>query len=413
MKIFYTPKVSFLPVIASLITLSQIVPVPAFADDLTNTCGSNPGSGPTTQLTQYCQAASTGQQGATAHDMAGHLWSAVSVVCLQSCLSPAAAGGNMCNLASTGAGVLTGQAAQQLSTSFQAINPADSASTAASGATSGAASTASAACGQTGAEADAGISGTPCPPKNNTSACQTAAQSAAQAVEHYSQQQSNSADAAKNLQYAQSLASIAGVAAGTSGNTASGAGDAGSPFASNGVCGAAKSNGNVTSYTQCATAADSSLPSVVTTPAFANAFQNASGQPLSQFLAQSASPAQSIASAAAGGVGKAAAFQAGTAIAEVQTEALKNNSASNYAVYAAAGSGKKRTADSAEPNISDMMANLLGQMNGNKDGQSLDGTSSLNFAKAYRSPATVAENRALSIFDRVSYRYSLVTTRMR
>ena len=63
--------------------------------------------------------------------------------------------------------------------------------------------------------------------------------------------------------------------------------------------------------------------------------------------------------------------------------------------------------------VGQMMAGLMDQMNPNKKkDEKTTGVSAVIFANQTRSPAAVVEDKTLSIFDRVTYRYYYVGRRI-
>jgi hypothetical protein len=85
-----------------------------------------------------------------------------------------------------------------------------------------------------------------------------------------------------------------------------------------------------------------------------------------------------------------------------------------YGAYAGGGSGRRRGDGNSGPDMNQMMQGLLAQF-GPKDSAKEAKTQAqqLKFGKnGERYPANVAEDRRISLFDRITHRYHLVKDRV-
>jgi|GEM_PF-2565833 len=420
MKVYFKSSLSLQTawIAAASFGLTGLTHGVSYADAYSETCGDQIGSKEVSQKSQHCQTAALAKQGSTAHDMSGHLWQAVVLTCVITCRGDSPSKyASPCGQAEASAGVATGVMAHDIQSSFAAATEAG-----AGVLTGGDATTAAPPTENSGDGAD------PAPKKKDKNGCmQTIISSFKKATEHAKQKDQNNSAFDRSIDNAKNLAGNEPTNVNAPGGdnvsteptgigSAATAGEVGSEtYSPTGACGVAHSSGNLSSYLPCARRADPALPSFAVKPEFADDFKKLTGQALNQFLAKQDRPSQNIASGAAGSIGNDAALKMGTELASLEDH-YQQSAADSTATYSAnGGSGSRGGTTSAEPSVSDLMTGFLGQVNGGKNGEATTALNAdlLNFSKAYRSPATVAENRALSIFDRVSYRYQFVITRMR
>ena len=169
------------------------------------------------------------------------------------------------------------------------------------------------------------------------------------------------------------------------------------------VCSAAAS-GDGAAKLSCAVASDSNLAGV-TNPGFQNAFQKASGMPLSNFLSQDTSSAAGTMMSSLGASGDSVDMSK-LAMVVKNIPGLDHN----YTNQAYAGGGKGGAAKGGsglEPNFDDIMKNFMPKKDGEAE-RAPAGSSEMGFAKLQALANATPEDRKISIFDRVGYRYSVV-----
>ena len=175
---------------------------------------------------------------------------------------------------------------------------------------------------------------------------------------------------------------------------------------------------------RCAASADPNLPGYVKSESFVKDLQRATGKSPDEFFAAFESPAKSIFdSPIVNGLSEAQ--QHGLADSLSAMEGYSDSKSAKVAAtspgtgsvgYAAKGAGKISHDDETGFDMNGMIANVLGQMGGAADGENAAANTTGQIAIA-REPAAVslgaAEDRKLSIFDRVKFRYGAISARDR
>jgi hypothetical protein len=222
-------------------------------------------------------------------------------------------------------------------------------------------------------------------------------------------------------------AGIGGAVTSTSGSNITGDGsDASANAKVTSTCSAAKNGSGASDVLQCALASDRALPSFVTDPRFAKEFQKNSGTSLADFLTRDGSPGAMVGAAASNGLSGAQASKLATGLGELEAKApylaqQGGDSGAGSSMYRGGGAGGAGAeGGDAIPDMGQMMAGLMGQigqmtqeqMQGGGENARPTGVSAVVFANKTRSPASIVEDRSLNIFDRVTYRYYFVGSRM-
>ncbi len=106
--------------------------------------------------------------------------------------------------------------------------------------------------------------------------------------------------------------------------------------------------------------------------------------------------------------------QAATIASAIDGVAQYVGNSESAAMYAGGGGGGGGSAEEAGPDMAAMMQGMMDQLNPNakKKDAPTTGVNAVIFANQNRTPAAVAEDRKLSIFDRVTYRYYYVGRRI-
>jgi hypothetical protein len=359
---------------------------------------------PTDKLHQ-CQAAATSRTAVKADKDLTALWGAVAGVCAVACVSSMAGIGTnqyVCagaNIAGTIAdGVISKNFASALMSGAMGVGTSLITNQMASGV------------------AKAGTK-----PKDY-GACLSAASAAYQAHGKYQAIQSDEDQEKTDLQQAVKDNSLPGTApfiansaltdpgatAGSSGATANTTLPTTPSTTSAILTSAAACNGPATSgvMIQCAMASDASIPSFVGSQQFQNELVKNSGGDLASLAGKSAGAA--IMTAAGGALSPDQLKTLASAVKGME-QSFASQVAS--AQYSSGGSGGTAGAgDGGDPNMTKMMSTLMGQfMPKNADGtEQKSGMAMVIFANQKRSPASVAEDKTLNLFDRISYRYYFV-----
>jgi hypothetical protein len=217
----------------------------------------------------------------------------------------------------------------------------------------------------------------------------------------------------------QSAATASGTTSGTSNRSASsggtgavanltGSGNSSGAGTARTSCTSAPINGSYSGTLACATAADAALPNWASSPQFQDQLQKLTGEGMGQFMGSS-NP-----TGAMGGLGNSMSGADGqkltAALAPMQAKFMTDDGAG---AYASSGGGHGGGGSDAQPDIAGLMAGIMGQMMPKKP----DGTSPLTAVEsaAQRSPAGMgglSEDRQVSLFDRVTYRYYKVSPSM-
>lgn len=410
-----------------------------------------------TQKQPYCAAAESAEKAANANGVVWKVYAAASAVCTAACVASMTSAGASwhtwaCQGSSVAASGLDAIKTQQYMNALQNLAVGgvsyflfnnkngrnDGTGATSAGGTAALATTGS---GASGSGGGIGFDAS----KADISSCLTAASTAYSA---YTKQQdaSNARQSMKaNLADVQALGSLSATGAPLTGSTgsqsqgtsapaasavsggasAAGSGGGAPPFVSaasispvaNEACGSAAANpSNAQLAIQCATAMDSGLGSVVSNPQFPSAFQQASGMPLGSYLANSggAAPNGAVAAGTGGVLNPAGMSKVASAVA-----VLSPYGPSSSGVYDALGytSGQGGGgAGSAGDDVATMVGQLLGRILPKKAGPASNSPLvNVKFgASLNRSPADAGaeQDRNLSLFDRVTSRYTFMSSRL-
>lgn len=202
---------------------------------------------------------------------------------------------------------------------------------------------------------------------------------------------------------------------GASGTVARALEDAGDPASPARLCRAARRGRDPGATLRCAVARDPSLPAFVQSPKFPTEFQKATGQNLADFLKREDSPRQLLGGVMGAGLGPTQSAKLAAALGSVEQQLAQGGV--DGAAYASAGGGFDSGNDPAfgDQALEEMMAGLAAKLAPQKEGEEPQpGIATVIFAnnRYSRNPAAIAENPALSLFDRVTYRYYFVAKRI-
>jgi hypothetical protein len=355
---------------------------------------------------KYCSAAKDLKSGYNANIATSAVWTGVSVACGAACGKQM--DGIACKIASTGGSAGEGLITKKFADSIMSEGTkwgGDAVASAATGTATG------------GADASASTSTS----KLNADACTTAGQSALKATGKYLDSKTTSKsladikDQTKGMNTTanegQTYVAVDSSAATTSAATAN----------TSGICG----DSSITTALgaiKCAVTKDPSLPPYVQSQEFLQDLQKATGKSPDAFFSNFESPAKSIFdSPLAAGLsdGQQKGLADSLSAMEGYSESHASKVASNSPTEAYSGAGASRAADAADTgfDMNGMIAGVLGQMNGAADGANSAGTPvAIGTLAANRKPAgnpNAAEDRKMSIFDRVQGRYGAISARDR
>ncbi len=174
------------------------------------------------------------------------------------------------------------------------------------------------------------------------------------------------------------------------------------------ACGEAKSTGSTGAALQCAAAMDSNLPRAILDPRFGDMAKKATGMSLETLMNGQGGAAEKSAAAVMSATGNAdlASAMART-MKQTEDEVAAMSGSDISSSYGGGGGGSRGGGGGGGDGMNDMLANMMAQfMPGAKGGADrLIGVAALVFAHKSRAPGSIAEDKTISIFDRVSYRY--------
>ena len=264
--------------------------------------------------------------------------------------------------------------------------------------------------------------------KRDLGACLAAGTAATQSVAKYKSMQSNNDVVQSNLSSIHSITSPTQEGATADGFVPQHGGDLNSAAATGGDTGGSGLAGgggatgsnpcgspsSANAVMQCAIASSRNLPGFVGNANFPSEFQKDAGIPLSDFLSHNAAAAPMMAAGMSRGLPPDQGAKVDAALNDLaqNTEAAPSDYVASTYVGGGGGGGSD-TGDDSAAQMGAMMQGLMDKLNpGNKKDDTGTGVSAVIFANQNRSPAAVAEDRKLSIFDRVTYRYYFVGRRI-
>jgi hypothetical protein len=377
----------------------------------------------------YNDAADVQESASDSRMITGSVYSAASAVCLTACV-PAftAAMQGACTGSSIGAAGADAVQTQQVGGIIQSlmVTQLGSSSTGTGAASAGAQGANS---GEQGANAGAqgGDAAKNSANADNTAACVAAGANALQSFSNFATSKNQKDAAQLNRKSAEEVANndpnsaqfrptaykgSSAAADNQSGNKGGlGSSSNRSGKGANSACSQARNSGDFTAAVACAVATDPSISSIVSNPNFPSALQRATGMNPSDFIRKTMNegPAKSL-----GDVASSTGHLSteGSAKAHALFAAL-DRQFGEYGGYTGGGSGGGGRSGGDNSQLAQSLQAMLAQFapkegtEGNKQGL-LQGDS----AKTGRFPANVAENRRVSLFDRVTNRYRLVSSRL-
>lgn len=355
---------------------------------------------------KYCTAAKDLKKGYMANFATSAVWAGVSTTCSFACGKPSGAG-TVCTVASVAGSASEGIMVKKFSDSLMS---------------EGQKLIGKKLSGDAPSEAAAVVSDK----KVNGEACMTAGKSALKAFEKYS-------NSKENMKSLDTMASdTKKMDTQVSGNTfttdsqnsnlehsnESGALAAATANAT-GICGE-NSITTALGAIQCAVRNDPTLPSFVNSEKFVKELQTATGKPADAFFAGFQNPGSAIAASPAlaslGSSGKAGIADSMSAMERYsELKASGNIASTSNDGYRSGGAARPSAPGSGDDfDMNGALAGMLGQLNGGAAAE-IQPDSGVNSVSAGRAPANAVivspEDRKVSIFDRVQWRYGAVSAR--
>jgi len=399
-------------------TLIWALPCPALANSELKTLCSTPAKPGQEQgmKAENCKAAQDAQKGADTNSALYKVWGGVAAVCTTTCaqsLGGAAPNATLCTGSSlAGAGTEAAYTKNFMSAVGPAAATGQSYVTSQQAANNGA---------QQGAQN-----------QRDLSPCFSAATATQSAMTKYSSMKSNEKTVASSIQSVKDAKSTtdtpsidsggqkpelsAAEAGDSSGGDGSQSGNSFSGTSPEEACSRAKSTRSTSDTIQCAALSDPTLPRFVAQPQFQNEFKKSTGMNFADFVASDDSPAKPI-TAAAGNTSGAGSAAKLASLLERGDNAGHGPASPEYelaSTYSGGGSGNGGGSGSEDAALGEMLAGLMAQLNPEaaEDAKRVEGVKAVIFANKSRSPASVAEDKALNIFDRVTYRYYFIGQRI-
>ncbi len=374
------------------------------------------------QKSQYGDAAESLDAGARTNNILWKVWAGAAAVCFVSCTAIATSK-QLCSGANMAAGASESAATRNLAVLFQAIGGNTIDSVAVGGISKGAANS--------GGEATS--------KGRDGSACLIGAKATVTALNKRKSVKESETEKERNLEQAEDLQGEAARYAQTSGTLpGTGSADRGGPAGNAGAfsaqaqdgasqkrkkmspaCLAAEQSGATRDFVACAFAHDPSLPVFVRSPRFEAEFEKAAGFSFPDFVrgADSSSGAGALASAFSGGLNSDQSSKLATVLRALETKLDQEVAGSQYAGGAGGASDSMASVaiDGSDLSMGDLVKNFMAQLspggNAPKDARP-EGSREISLGTADRRPATSVEDRSMSIFDRITYRYSFVGQRL-
>lgn len=223
------------------------------------------------------------------------------------------------------------------------------------------------------------------------------------ALENSSNSATNTANAgALNSQNPNALAATAANGSGSGSQTSGGS-------ASSDPCSGSMSSSSA--VFQCAASHNPSIPAIMGTPGFAKLVQKTTGMSLGDMMSKDTGALANAVSQMVGDLPKDQAQTVATAFENMKSKVHSSGDpASAYSGGAGGGGGSRASGTDPMQMMTDFMKDFVPGGAPGKDDKS-SGLSAVAFANR-RSPASVTEDRTLSLFDRVTYRYHFVGKQM-
>ncbi|MGK5082120.1 hypothetical protein WDW37_02360 [Bdellovibrionota bacterium FG-1] len=400
----------------------------------------NPALGSQQQKLQYCQAAKTAQEGSHANSAMWKVWSAVGVVCTYGCVASFAGGPTseyICMGATVAGGVTDALVTKNFTSAIMAVGGVGAGFMINQQMNKGNDQTNEAKEAKEGAkEGEKATKETKEVKKDkDIGACINAAMAGLQVFMKYRSMKNDDDSMQTNLDSAKKVADSnvlanngaangynpQGQAAnGSGGGTGGDTGNPSNPSDPNlattrqATCASARNNPTGGTILQCAIASDSTLPGFVSSPKFNSEFKKDSGQNLGDYLTKDGPPGPMMAGASTNGMNAAQAGKLATAISDLESQVADMSMPSSTYGHNGGGGSEGGGADNSMGDMQQMLAGMMEQLNPNakKGTAPKTGVNAVIFANKTRGPASVAEDKTLNIFDRVTYRYYFVGRRM-
>lgn len=367
-------------------------------------CNNNTTGG--TQGNRQCQAGAAMDDASNKNTVAGMVYTGAAAACAYACYSSYYTGGAgeaYCTYSTLGAGVTEGVLSQNMASAAGALSGPAMQTLFKDGATSGAAA-GKAAGGNTG----------------NHMSCVTTALDSLQAATQFANSGTNAAAAqqayknaaslintsdpsynpSSNNNYGSGAASAGG--SGVGGITGTGGGDA---------CATGARTGSASAVMQCAASlGDPRLKAIVSNPNFLSDLQKVAGMAPSDFFnkARDEGSGKAVAGALSGTANSDFMGKLGNVLVAAQRDATSHAANAGYT----SSGGARGVASAKGKDINDTLAELMAKLQQKPEEEKKD-ENNLAFAfKGERYPANVAENRNVSLFERVTFRYYRAAPRL-
>ena len=174
-------------------------------------------------------------------------------------------------------------------------------------------------------------------------------------------------------------------------------------------CSNAEGNSSAELHIACAVGSDSKMGFVANSE-FKNAFEKATGQNLGEFLANADEPHSALMTSMGANLTGTGKSELAGVLAAIDRSLPFDTGA---IARSGRGGGAGSSGDSAPPDMAAMMAGIMGQfMPKEGSDEPPAGFTVMDFRSLTRSPAAVAEDRSINIFQRISFRYHYVGRRV-
>ena len=176
---------------------------------------------------------------------------------------------------------------------------------------------------------------------------------------------------------------------------------------------AAACGGGSGSMVQCAIASDRTLPDNVRSGRLEKDFRSLSGFPLSELANKNLTPAQSIAGSMGSSLSQS---QVATLANGIQNLNMTMGGDTPESMMAGGGGGGGNSGGATPSDDLSQIAGLMSQLmpggGAKEEDPRTKGMRAVVFANQHRGPASVAEDKSLNLFDRVTVRYYAVSSRL-
>ena len=398
--------------------LALSTPARVYAGDYNSVCGDL--SGEKAQRQSYCDAAKSAEEGSRNDSILMGVWAAVTAACTVACFNITQTTAYVC----TGVSLAGGATDAIVTKNFAGfLSSLPGTLIANKDLLFGGSKEPPKAEGDAAGKGDTAKKSNP----DRTGSCISAATAAIQVISKTMDKKTQDKAAKSNLETAEKLKSTAiaqsgagfnteGGSGGSNGGGSTGSGSQASKSVSSASdagasdpCAAAQSTGSAEAHISCAIAQDPNIPGFVRSPKFAQEIKEKTGKNLADFLnTKSDNPTELLGSAMAGGLNSEQAGKLASALNELQ----KNMPEISTGSYAGGGGGGLSLPSGGSEDIGQLMAGLMDQFKPKSADEAPPGFSAVDFASLNRAPAQVVQDKSISIFNRISFRYYYVGKRM-